>query len=279
MNNISVNDLKKAAVTLRKDIIEMSRVCGTAAHPGPALSCADITAALYFGFMDVDSSDPEKADRDRFILSKGHACPAQYAALSELGFVSKEEYKNLRHPGSILQGHPTYHKTPGVDMTAGSLGNGLGIGLGMAYYLKLKGLSSKVYVVLGDGELNEGTIWEAVMYAPVAKVGNLIAFVDVNGFQSCDSCQNILPMPELKAKWSAFGWNTIEIDGHDMEQIVSAVSEAQQSADRPTVILAKTVKGKGVSFMENDNSWHQHKLSQEQYDIAMKELEAMYESI
>lgn len=273
MKETDIKKLESYSVTVRKDIIEMSRSCLTAAHPGPALSCTDIVTALYFGFMNIDPNAPEKEDRDRLILSKGHACPAQYASLAELGFFDKSEFKNLRHPGALLQGHPTYHKTPGVDMTAGSLGNGLGIGLGMAYYLKLKGFESRVYVVLGDGELNEGTIWEAVMYAPQAKVNNLIVFVDVNRFQSCGACNDIMPMPFIRANWESFGWNALEINGNDMKQIVNAVNLAHSSIAKPTVIIANTVKGKGVSFMENNNSWHQHKVSEEQYNIAMKELE------
>lgn len=268
----TIQELEAAAVELRRDIIEMSYRCHRAAHPGPALSCADIVTALYYRFMDIDPADPEKESRDRLILSKGHACPVIYAALAELGFFSKDSFATLRHPDSIIQGHPTYHKTPGIDMNAGSLGNGLGIGLGMAYYLKLRKLPSHVFVILGDGELNEGTIWEAVMYAPVAKVDNLIVYVDHNGFQSCDSCEHILPQPNLCERWAAFGWNAIEIDGNDMSQVVAATELASAHTGSPTVIIADTVKGKGVSFMENNNSWHQHTLTEEQYLQAMVEL-------
>jgi len=268
-----IKELEQKAIQIRKDIIEMSYRCGRAAHPGPALSCAEMITAIYFGFANIDADNPMKEDRDRVILSKGHACPALYAALSEKGFVDKKEFEHLRHPGGVLQGHPSYKKTPGVDMTAGSLGNGLGIGLGMAYYLKNKGYPSRVYVVLGDGELNEGTVWEAVMYAPAAKVSNLIAFVDVNGFQSRGSCEEILPQNNLAERWLSFGWNVISINGNDMSEVVNAMELAQRSEEKPTVILAKTVKGKGVSFMENDNTWHQHVLSDEQYKTAMAELE------
>lgn len=271
----NIEELKTIANTLSRDIIEMSYVCGRAAHPGPALSCADIVAALYFGVMNFDPAQYDAPGRDRFILSKGHACPAQYAALTELGLVSKAEYPKLRHPDAVLQGHPTYHKTPGVDMTAGSLGNGLGIGLGMAYHQKLTGEGGMVYVILGDGELNEGTVWEAVMCAPSLKTGNLVAIVDINGFQSCGACEDILPTPDLKKIWSGFGWNVLETDGHDMAQLVGVLEQAKSGADVPTVILAKTVKGKGVSFMENNNAWHQHTLTEEQYIQAMKELEVV----
>jgi len=268
-----IEKLKQTAVTIRKDIIEMSYRCSRAAHPGPALSCADIVTALYFDVMNFDPDHYSDPDRDRFILSKGHACPAQYAALTELGLVSKAEYPKLRHTDALLQGHPTYRKTPGVDMTAGSLGNGLGIGLGMAYYQKISGSDSRVYVILGDGEINEGTVWEAVMCAPSLKVGNLVAVVDINGFQSCGACKDILPTPDLKGIWSGFGWKVLEIDGHDMAQILDAFDQAKNSPEVPTVILARTVKGKGVSFMENNNAWHQHVLTEEQFEQAMKELE------
>lgn len=268
-----VERLKRISNNIRKDIIEMSYLCGRAAHPGPALSCADIVAALYFDVMRFDPTDCGAPDRDRFILSKGHACPAQYAALTEMGLVSKKDYPALRHTDAVLQGHPTYHKTPGVDMTTGSLGNGLGIGLGMAYYLKQTGSDSRVYVILGDGEINEGTVWEAVMCAPALKTGNLTAVVDINGFQSCGACKDILPTPDLKALWSGFGWDVIEIDGHNMSQILEAFDRTKGCRENPTVILARTVKGKGVSFMENDNAWHQHMLTEEQFNRAMKDLE------
>lgn len=270
-----IERLKKISNAVRKDIIEMSYSCGRAAHPGPALSCADIVTALYFDVMNFDPQDYANSDRDRFILSKGHACPVQYAALTELGLVTKEEYKRLRHVGATLQGHPTYQKTPGVDMTTGSLGNGLGIGLGMAYYQKLAGSGSRVYVILGDGEINEGTAWEAVMCAPSLKVGNLVAVVDINGFQSCGACSDILPTPDLKTIWSGFGWNVVETDGHDMGNILDAFEAAKSSSDVPTVILARTVKGKGVSFMENNNAWHQHILTEEQFNQAMRDLEVI----
>ena len=269
----SVAELEALALQLRKNIIEMSHLCGRAAHPGPALSCVDIVTALYFDAMNFDPAFPEAEDRDRFILSKGHACPAQYAALTELGLVSREEYPHLRHPDGVLQGHPTYHKTPGVDMTAGSLGNGLGIGLGMAYYQKLRGIDSRVYVILGDGELNEGTVWEAVMCAPTLKTDNLIAFVDVNRFQSCGACSDILQMENIAGSWRSFGWNVLEIDGNSMTQVQDSITEAKSCCGRPTVIVAHTVKGKGVSFMEDDNSWHQRVVTTEQFNKAMAELE------
>jgi transketolase len=265
--------LKQKANILRKDIIEMAYQSERIVHMGPSLSCADIMAALYFKFMRIDPENPKWEDRDRFIMSKGHAYTVLYAALSEKGFFPKEELKTLRQLGSILQGHPVMDKTPGVDMTSGSLGNGLGIGLGMAYYLKLKGKGSHVFVMLGDGELNEGSVWEAAMQAPVRKLNNLIAFVDHNHLQSSGACEDILPMGCLMDKWKSFGWNVMEMNGHDMADIVSKISMAMNYRGAPTVIIAHTVKGKGVSFMENTNQWHAAFLPKDKYEIAMKELE------
>jgi len=268
-----VAGLEKQARVVRKGIIELSHACGRSAHPGPALSCADLCTAIYYGFMDVDPQNPEKEDRDRLILSKGHACPVIYSILGDMGFFSKEEYKKLRHVGGKLQGHPSYGKTPGVDMTSGSLGNGLGIGLGMAYYLKHQGKKSKVFVVLGDGEMNEGTLWEAINVAPALKADNLIAIVDQNYFQSCGSTEDINPMQNMAERWRAFGWNVLEVNGHDMADIVSKLQMATNHHGTPTCIVAQTIKGKGVSFMEHNNAWHQGVINDEQYEIAMKELE------
>ena len=265
--------LEKQARVVRKGIIETAYSCGRLTHPAPALSCADICTALYYGFMDVDPKDPEKEDRDRLILSKGHACLVLYSILSDMGYFPKEYLPTLRHIGSKLQGHPVYGKTPGIDMTSGSLGNGLGIGLGMAYYLKHQGKKSKVFVILGDGEMNEGTLWEAINIAPVLKADNLIAIVDQNYFQSCGSTEDISPMQNMADRWRAFGWNVLEINGHDMSDIVSKLQMAVNHRGTPTCIVAQTVKGKGVSFMEHDNSWHQKAVSKEQYEMAMMELE------
>ena len=256
--------LEKQARVVRKGIIETAYSCGRLTHPAPALSCADICTALYYGFMDVDPKDPEKEDRDRLILSKGHACLVLYSILSDMGYFPKEYLPTLRHIGSKLQGHPVYGKTPGIDMTSGSLGNGLGIGLGMAYYLKHQGKKSKVFVILGDGEMNEGTLWEAINIAPVLKADNLIAIVDQNYFQSCGSTEDISPMQNMADRWRAFGWNVLEINGHDMSDIVSKLQMAVNHRGTPTCIVAQTVKGKGVSFMEHDNSWHQKAVSKEQ---------------
>ena len=264
--------LKEKAKILRENIIEIGYQSGRMVHMGPSLSSADIVAALYFKFMKIDPQNPKWEERDRFILSKGHAYPLLYAALGERGFFNKEEFKTVRHLNSNLQGHPTLHKTPGVDMTAGSLGNGLGIGVGMAYYLKLQGKSSRVFVILGDGELNEGAVWEAAMQAPVRKTDNLIAIVDHNYHQSCGSCDEVLPMGNLADKWKDFGWNVLEMNGHNMSDIVNKVEMAVNFEGAPTVIIAHTVKGKGISFMEHNNKWHACVLKEEQYLKAKDEL-------
>jgi transketolase len=268
-----IQTLKQKAINIRKSIIEMGYQSGRKTHFGAALSCADIVTTLYFKFMKIDPQNPNWEERDRFIMSKGHAYAALYAALCERGYFGKEEFKTLHHINSHLQGHPTMGKTPGVDMTAGSLGNGLGIGIGMAYYLKLKGKHSKVFVMMGDGELNEGSVWEAAMQAPARKTDNLIAFVDHNHHQSCGACDDILPLDPIANKWKAFGWNVLEINGHDMAEIVNKLEIATNFHGAPTVIIANTIKGKGISFMEHSNKWHVGLVSIETYRKAMNELE------
>ena len=268
-----IQKLKRKANILRKLVVEIAYQCGRKVHIGPSLSCADIMAALYFKFLRIDPQNPTWEDRDRFIMSKGHAYNILYAALCERGYFDKSELKTVRHINSKLQGHPTMGKTPGVDMTAGSLGNGLGIGIGMAYYLKLLGKDSRIFVMLGDGESNEGSVWEAAMQAPVRKVDNLIAFVDHNHLQSCGFCEDILPMGCMADKWKAFGWNVLEVNGHDMSDIVNKIGIAVNFKGAPTVIIAHTVKGKGISYMENSNKWHAAFVPEDKYKIAMEELE------
>ncbi len=266
--------LEQKANDVRKGIVEMVYSSGAYAHPGPALGCADLVTALYYGFMNIDPEDPDKEDRDRFVLSKGHAAPVLYSVLGELGFFPKDYYTSLRKVNGKLQGHPVYGKTPGVDMTSGSLGNGLGIGLGMAYYLKNQGKNSKVFVMMGDGEMNEGTLWEAINYAPVCRADNLIAIVDQNYLQSCGTTNDICPMNNMADRWKSFGWNVLECNGNDMRDIVSKLEMATHHQGNPTVIIAQTVKGKGVSYMEQNNAWHQKVVDKEHYDIAMKDLRA-----
>ena len=269
-----INKLEEKARELRYEIVKMSYEVGSErkAHPGPALSITDLVVALFYQVMKIDSKDPAWKDRDRFILSKGHACLALYATLADLGYFPKSNLPTVRHIGSILQGHPDMRKTPGVDMTTGSLGHGLGAGVGMALGTKLDRIDCYIYVQLGDGELNEGIVWEAAECASKYALDNLIAIVDENGFQSCGSTKDIMPLKNIINKWEAFGWITQEIDGHNMKEILSSLYWARKKEKEPKVIIAHTIKGKGVSFMENDNSWHQKALTLEQMRIAEKEL-------
>lgn len=267
--------LEEMARQIRMDIIRMVYEAGPArkGHPGGALSAADIVTALYFDIMRLNPDDPGWPDRDRFILSKGHASPVIYTALANRGFFSKDQYQTFRKVNGMLQGHPDMRKIPGIDMTAGSLGHGLSAGMGIALSAKIDNRDFRVFVLLGDGECQEGLVWEAAMSVPKYKLNNLIAIVDVNRFQSCDWVESTIPLDPFSTKWAAFGWNVLEIDGHNMEEIVSSLELAISEQNRPTVIIAQTVKGKGVSFMENDNSWHQRAPSRELFEQAMAELE------
>ena len=268
---MSVKELEQMAVTIRCDIIDM--ICTAAAgHPGGSLSAADVVTALYFRIMRLDPQNPDWPDRDRFILSKGHACPVWYAALAERGYFDKSHLKTLRQMGSILQGHPDMRKTPGIDMTAGSLGHGLSAGLGMALSGKLQQKDYHVFVIIGDGESQEGSIWEASMAAPHFKLDNLTAILDYNHLQNDYSVDDIMPIHPAVDKWQAFGWHVLDIDGHDMAQVVAALEEAKSHQGTPTMIVANTVKGKGVSYMENVCEWHGKAPCQEEADQALEEL-------
>ncbi len=268
---MSIEELEKMAVAVRCDIIDM--ICtASAGHPGGSLSATDVVTALYFRVMRIDPENPDWPDRDRFILSKGHACPVWYAALAERGYFDKSHLKTLRQMGSILQGHPDMNKTPGIDMTAGSLGHGLSAGLGMALSAKLQKKDYHVFVVIGDGESQEGSIWEAAMAAPRFKLDNLTAILDYNHLQNDYSVDDIMPIDPVADKWQAFGWNVIDIDGHDMAQVVQALEEAKSHQGAPTIIVANTVKGKGVSYMENVCEWHGKAPCQEEADQALEEL-------
>jgi transketolase len=268
---MSVEELEKMAVIIRCDIIDM--ICTAAAgHPGGSLSAADVVTALYFRIMRLDPENPDWPDRDRFILSKGHACPVWYAALAERGYFDKSHLKTLRQMGSILQGHPDMLKTPGIDMTAGSLGHGLPAGLGMALSGKLQQKDYHVFVIIGDGESQEGSIWEASMAAPNFKLDNLTAILDYNHLQNDYSVDDIMPIHPAVDKWQAFGWHVLDIDGHDMAQVVQALEEAKSHQGTPTMIVANTVKGKGVSYMENVCEWHGKAPCQEEADQALEEL-------
>lgn len=266
-----IEKLKKQADLMRYEVVKMVHDAGDG-HPGPCMSAMDIMTCLYFNKLNIDPKKPDWEDRDRFVLSKGHACPALYACLANRGFFPKEEYKGLRSLHQMLQGHPTMQKTPGLDMSSGSLGNGLGIAVGMAISAKYLKKDYYTYVIMGDGEIQEGSVWEAAMCAKRYKLDNLIAFVDHNGWQSggsVEECSGVLP---VKEKWEAFGWYVQEIDGHDYKEILEAIDNARKSKDKPSMIVARTVKGKGLDYMENDNSWHKRVPSDEQLISAGKQL-------
>ncbi len=266
-----VEELKNMAATIRCDIIDM--ICtANAGHPGGSLSSADIVTALYFRLMRIDPQSPRWPDRDRFILSKGHACPVWYAALSERGYFDKSHLGTLRRMGSILQGHPDMNKTPGIDMTAGSLGHGLSVGLGMALSGKLQKKDYQVWIIIGDGESQEGSIWEAAMAGAKWKLNNLTAILDHNNLQNDYSVDEVMPIEPIADKWRAFGWRVVVIDGHNMEEIVQALEGAKAYLDGPTMIIAETIKGKGVSFMENVCEWHGRAPCKAEAERALEEI-------
>lgn len=264
-------DLESMANVIRKDIIEMIAEARSG-HPGGSLSSAEIVTALYFKVMKHDPSDPMMEDRDRFVLSKGHACPAVYAALAESGYFPREELFSLRKLGSRLQGHPDMHKTPGFEASTGSLGQGLSIASGMALGMKMDGKNNRVYCLMGDGELDEGQIWEAAMTASHYKLDNLCGIVDRNGLQIDGCTSDVKTLEPLAEKWKAFEWNVLEVDGHNVNELVSAMNRFRHTHYRPTVIIAHTVKGKGVSFMDNEAGWHGKAPNPEQTKTALDEL-------
>jgi transketolase len=271
---MSVEELERMAVTIRCDIINMIHEAN-AGHPGGSLSAADIVTALYFRMMNLDPENPDWPDRDRFILSKGHACPVWYAALAERGYFDKSHLSTLRKLNSILQGHADMVKTPGVDMTVGSLGQGFSAGIGMALSGKLRKKDYHVWVVVGDGECQEGAIWEAAMSGAKWKLDNITVIVDKNGLQNDAFIDEVMPVDPLTDKWRAFGWNVIEIDGNDMEQVVEALEKARTVKGIPTVIIAHTIKGKGVSYMENVPVWHGKAPCEEEAAIALRDIKGV----
>lgn len=266
-----VGNLQQKACELREHIIDMIHVAKSG-HPGGSLSIADVVAALYFDELNIDPKQPQRKDRDRVILSKGHCCPVIYGVLAMKDFFAVEVLQTLRKMGSILQGHPDMKKVPGLDMTTGSLGQGLSVGVGMAIGAKALKMDSRVYVILGDGELNEGQVWEAAMSAVKFKLDNLTAIVDCNNLQVDGFCHEVMPIEPIDKKWEAFGWQVVKIDGHDMEQILAAFATARKNIGKPTCILAETVKGKGVSFMENVCEWHGMAPDDKQCHLAFCEL-------
>ena len=263
-----VERLEEQAVQLRRDIVEMIHAA-KAGHPGGSLSAVD--TALYFHVMRIDPQNPRWEDRDRFVLSKGHACPALYAALARRGFFDPKHLTTLRQYHSILQGHPDMNKTPGIDISSGSLGNGLAIGVGMAMSGRLHHQDYMTYVMLGDGEVQEGMVWEAAMAAHHHDLGNLVAIVDCNGVQINGWVNEIMTVEPLADKWRAFGWNVVEVNGHNMKDLLTVLHTAK-TMRHPTVILMRTVKGRGVSFMEDDCKWHGNSPSDEELVQAILEI-------
>jgi transketolase len=270
--NLSTPDLKEMAKKLRRHVITMIAKAGSG-HPGGSLSAADIITALYFRVLRHDPKDPQWPERDRFILSKGHAAPILYAALAETGYFPVAELETLRQMDSRLQGHTDRVLTPGVEMSAGSLGMGLSFAIGIALAARLDSRSYRTYALLSDGECQEGQTWEAALAASHFRLDNLTAMVDCNGIQLSGRTCDIMDLQPLTQKWQAFGWHVIDIDGHDIDQILGAFPEAERTKGRPTVITARTVKGKGVSFMENNVAFHGKAPTPEEAQRALKELE------
>lgn len=268
---VIIEKLRAAAKQLRRDVVEMTGP-GQSAYFGGAFSSAELLASLYFEKLRLDPQNPTWPDRDRLILSKGHICILLYAALARAGFFPVEELSTLKQLGSRLQGYPDMRLLPGAEASTGSLGQGLSIGLGLALGMQLDQKSSRVYVLLGDGELAEGQVWEAAMAAANYKLNNLVAIVDRNRMQATGFTEKRMDSGDLAAKWEAFGWHVIEIDGHDCEAILAAYEEAETIADRPTVILANTISGKGLSFAENNPAFHNGILTEAQYAQALMEL-------
>ncbi|MGN0597686.1 MAG: transketolase [Ruminiclostridium sp.] len=270
--------LEIAATKVRMGIIE-GVYNAKSGHPGGSLSVADTLTYLYNAVMNVDPANPEMADRDRLVLSKGHTAPALYSVLANRGFFPVEELKTLRHIDSRLQGHPVRNKVPGVDMSTGSLGQGISAACGMALSGKLSNETYKVYAILGDGEIEEGQVWEAAMFAAHYGLDNLVAVVDNNNLQIDGKISEVMSPYPIDEKFTAFGWHVITINGHDFDAIEKAFQEAERVANQPTVIIQKTVKGKGVSFMEDQVSWHGTAPNEEQYNKAMAELQAKLDEL
>ena len=275
MNNL---ELGKMANEIRKDIVTAVH-SAKSGHPGGSLSSADIFTYLYFEEMNVDPANPKWEDRDRFVLSKGHVAPGLYSTLAEKGYFPKEDLKTLRHTGSYLQGHPDMKHIPGVDMSSGSLGQGVSVAVGMAAAGKYDKTDYRVYTLTGDGEIQEGQIWEAAMWAGHRKLDNLVVIVDNNNLQIDGSVEDVCSPYPIDKKFEAFNFHVINIDGNDFDQIRAAFKEARETKGRPTAIIAKTVKGKGVSFMENAAGWHGKAPNDEEYEIAMADLEKAGEAL
>lgn len=270
MDNLT---LEKTAYKIRRHALE-AVYSASSGHPGGSLSIADILSVLYFDEMRIDPNNPKDENRDRFVLSKGHCAPALYGALAERGFFPVDDIKTFRHIGSYLQGHPDMKGVPGVDMSTGSLGQGVCAANGMAYAAKLDKKDYRVYSILGDGELEEGQVWEAAMFAPHYKLDNITIFIDFNGLQIDGNISDVMSPLPIDEKFKAFGWNVIVIDAHNYDEIKNAIKAAKAFNGKPTAVIAKSVKGKGVSFMENEASWHGAAPNTEQYEQAIAEIDA-----
>ena len=271
-NNLKLS-LQKTACKVRMGVIK-STTAAKSGHPGGSLSISDILTYLYFKEMNIDPKNPQMENRDRFVLSKGHAAPGLYSVLANRGYFEVSELETLRHLGSRLQGHPDMKNIPGVDMSSGSLGQGISTACGMALSSKHFDLGFRVYTIVGDGEAEEGQVWEAAMFAAAKKLDNLVAFIDYNGLQIDGTIEEVNSPAPFDKKFEAFGWNVITIDGHNFQEIESALNAARECKGKPTAIIANTTKGKGVSYMENQVSWHGSAPNAEQAEVALKELEA-----
>ncbi len=267
----TIRDLAELAWTLRIDVVDMIYAAGSG-HPGGSLSAAEIVTALIFHHLNIDPENPQMPKRDRFLLSKGHAAPILYAALARRGFFPVEELKTLRQLDSRLQGHPDRLKTPGVEMTSGVLGHGVAIGVGLALAARLEGAPWKTYVLVGDGEIQAGVVWEGALMASKYKLGNLTVILDHNNVQLDGPVHEIMPIQPVVEKWRAFGWHVTEIDGHDMREVLNALDMTDNIHDQPKIIIAHTTKGKGVSYMENQARWHGRAPNEQEYAQAIKEL-------
>lgn len=276
MGQLTIKQLEEKATDIRRDIITMLEEAGSGHSAGP-LDLADIFAALYFNIMNIRPSEPDWPERDILFLSNGHCVPVQYAAMAEAGYFDKAELRTLRKLGSRLQGHPERERLPGLESTSGPLGCGLSQGAGYAYSLQyMDNISHRfVYVIMGDGELDEGNIWEAAMFAGKYKLSQLIAFIDRNNIQIDGTTENVMPLEDLKGKWESFGWHVLEIDGHNIESIIDAVSQGKAITNRPTLIIAHTIPGKGVDFMEYNYKWHGIPPNAEQAKEALDDLRTL----
>ena len=272
MKITNVDALKKIAKEVRKGIIE-EVYSAKSGHPGGALSCADILTVLYFNQMNIDEKKPNDSNRDRLVLSKGHASPALYSVLAQKGYFDKELLQTFRKIGSNLQGHPDMNKVAGVDMTTGSLGQGISTAVGMAIASKMDSAGCRIYCVLGDGEIEEGQVWEALMAASKNKLDNLCVILDNNNLQIDGEIEKVGGMSNITEKFLSFGFNVVNVDGHNIDSLIDAFTTAKQTKEKPTAIIAKTIKGKGVSFMENKAEWHGKAPSEEEYEMAIQSIE------